>query len=70
MTCLVGKPAPHFKVKAAQGERILEELSLSEYLGNMWFFFSILSILRLYVRQNFTPFKKVFRNLKKEMRLL
>ena len=35
MTCLVGKPAPHFKVKAAQGERILEELSLSEYLGNM-----------------------------------
>ena len=33
MSCLIGKLAPHFNVKAVEGDKMLDELSLSQFLG-------------------------------------
>ncbi len=41
MSVLVGKKAPQFKAKAVQGENVIEEFSLDQFLGNKYvvFFF-------------------------------
>jgi peroxiredoxin 2/4 len=40
MGVLVGKPAPDFKAKAVKGDRMIEEMTLSQYLGkNVILFF-------------------------------
>ncbi len=39
MALLIGKPAPHFLAKAAFGDKIVENFSLSHYLGKYVVFF-------------------------------
>jgi peroxiredoxin (alkyl hydroperoxide reductase subunit C) len=39
MNSLVGKPAPHFKAKAAVKERIVDDFSLRDFLGKYVLFF-------------------------------
>ena len=47
MSVLVNKPAPEFKTTGVMPDGSVKEISLSDYKGNIWFYFSIPKTLRM-----------------------
>lgn len=61
---LVGKKAPEFRAKAVVKDKIIEDFLCRIMRENTSYSFSIRSILPLFARRNFTPFKRSSKNLR------